>query len=644
MTFLFLPGFLALISIPILLWLHLRQQRLKRVIVPSLMLWSKIPIPRRTERRRWLPITLLLLLHMLIAALISLALTHPHTINWLLNRKQHVAIIIDTSLSMQASDTLHGTRLAYAKERVRQRINSLTADDYVILITAGTQAHVISAGSMEHRATLLHMLDTIQASDSGADIGGALTLAQTMLAVDVRNSLTNEQRIVLVSDYAQPETIPVLNQSVEWIRIGEDSENRAIVALAIRPRVGTGKPTYSLYARFANYGATQITTPFRLFGDDRLRDTHYLNLLPDGEVEYTWDLPDGISVVRAEIDGQDVLTQDDIASIGVDQQRIYKTLLVSTNPAPLERILRIIPTLSLVTIEPAAYASSPLAVKADLTVFDGTLAGIDKWPTGGVLVIHPPADDSPLVQVSTTKPVSTSLYVTEEGHNLLNELNLDSINFGAIAHLEQQPPWAKPWLMSHDNVPLIMRGKTGQSDITMWTFDIRPLANRLVFPLLVARTVQDMLPQPLPASVLPGTTLTLHASPHADKVEMVQPDGTLRVLSEQPGGGAFRLNALTQPGVYVWREYTGNDILYEGHMAVNTGTPSESNVRVHPASLNAALKSVTLPPTDASTAQTILSDDQHPLWTWILLVAVGLLMVEWIYYTGLIRKPVVRKQ
>lgn len=545
---------------------------------------------------------------------------------------------------MQASDTLHGTRLAYAKERVRQRINSLTADDHVILITAGTQAHVVSAGGMEHRATLLHMLDTIQAGDSGADIGGALTLAQTMLAVDARDSLTNEQRILLVSDYTQPETMPVLNQSVEWIRIGEDSENRAIVALSVRPRAGTGKPSYSLYARFANYGNTQITTPFRLFGDERLRDTHYLNLLPDGEVEYTWDLPDGITVIRAEIEGQDVLAQDDTASLGVVQQRLYKTLLVSDNPAPLERILRIIPSLSLVTIEPEAYASSPLALEADLTVFDGTLAGVDTWPTGGVLIIDPPADDSPLVQVSATKPVSTSLYITEDGHDVLNEFNLDSIDFGAIAHLVQQPPWAKPWLMSQDNVPLIMRGTTGQSDIAIWTFDVGPLSNRLVFPLLVARTVQDVLPQPLPASVLPGTTLTLHASPHADKVELVQPDGTLRVLSEQPGGGTFRLDALTLPGVYVWREYTGNDILYEGHVAVNTGTPNESDVRSRPASLNAALNSVTLPPTDASNAQTILSDDQHPLWTWLLLAAVGLLMVEWIYYTGLIRKPVVRKQ
>ncbi|NJN65736.1 MAG: VWA domain-containing protein, partial [Chloroflexaceae bacterium] len=77
---LFPLGLLALLALPIILWLHLRRQRQRRVIVPSLLLWQALQHQSLAQRRKWLPLTILLLLHLLVAALLGVALAHPQSV------------------------------------------------------------------------------------------------------------------------------------------------------------------------------------------------------------------------------------------------------------------------------------------------------------------------------------------------------------------------------------------------------------------------------------------------------------------------------------------------------------------------------------------------------------------------------------
>ena len=77
MTFLLPLGLLALLTLPVILLLHLLRERRRRVAVPSLLHWQNLPRKREGERIRRLPLTLLLLLHLLVAALIGLALGWP---------------------------------------------------------------------------------------------------------------------------------------------------------------------------------------------------------------------------------------------------------------------------------------------------------------------------------------------------------------------------------------------------------------------------------------------------------------------------------------------------------------------------------------------------------------------------------------
>src|SRR3954466_549167 len=136
MTFLVPLGLLALLTIPIILLLHLLRERRRRVAVPSLLHWQNLPRKHEGERIRRLPLTLLLLLHLLVAALIGLALGRPQLAGALGGTARQTAIVVDISTSMAASDGAT-TRFAAARERARAALSGLGSGDRATLIAAG---------------------------------------------------------------------------------------------------------------------------------------------------------------------------------------------------------------------------------------------------------------------------------------------------------------------------------------------------------------------------------------------------------------------------------------------------------------------------------------------------------------------------
>src|ERR1051325_7732265 len=116
MTFLLPIGLLALLTLPLIVVLHLLRERRRRVAVPSLLHWLNIPQRRAGERIRRLPLTLLLLMHLLIAGLLGLALGRPQMLGAPVHAARQTAIIVDTSTSMAARDGAT-TRFQEARSR-----------------------------------------------------------------------------------------------------------------------------------------------------------------------------------------------------------------------------------------------------------------------------------------------------------------------------------------------------------------------------------------------------------------------------------------------------------------------------------------------------------------------------------------------
>ena len=623
MTLLFPLGLLALLALPIIALLHLLRERRKRVVVPSLLLWQNVPRRPDGQRSSVLPVTLLLLLHLLAALALAVALAQPRWLGRLLGGNEQLVVVVDTTTSMGAR-LGSGTRLQAAQAQAASLIRSLGGGDTAALIALGPQARLVARGAAEDAPSLLASLEGLHAGGTGADVAGALTLAQAALQED------RPGRVVVLSDGALPESQQIpqpLAATLDWRPVGDRQDNLGIVTFAAQPRGSGAGAAVQAYARVANYGPSSTQTWVRLFGDDRQLDERFIDLAPDDESELTWSLPAGIATLRAELGSDDALAADNTASLSLAQVRPLSVLLVSEPPAtaagasrqaaePLRRALGAVPGLQVASVAPGDYATSPLAARADLTVFDGFLP--NKWPTGGVLVVSPPAGNE-LLPLGAPRAVQPDEPLTASGA-LLEGLSLSSLRFGQTRMLSP-PQWAQVALAAGEQ-PLILRGRSGASELAVWNFNLggSNLATRLTFPLLVARTVRDLTPQALPSALALGEALHLRPSPRAATVEIVAPNGAKVTIA---AADAASPKILDQAGFYgVSERAADGSLVYNGRVAANAGSPLESDLEPRPAPTVATVPAA--PPSDP-TAQ------GRELWPWLALVALAIVFAEWAY-------------
>jgi hypothetical protein len=202
---------------------------------------------------------------------------------------------------------------------------------------------------------------------------------------------------------------------------------------------------------------------------------------------------------------------------------------------------------------------------------------------------------------------------------LLEGLNLGGVNFGSVQPITP-PAWAETQL-AVDGTPLILRGRSGANEIAIWTFNLASgnLPTRLAFPLLVARTVHDLMPAPLSPGVQAGLPLTLRPDSRTTTIQLTDPGGASSVV---PAAPLLAIDTLTQPGFYQVEERSGTAQLFAGQVGVSAGAEIESNLRPR-----AALSFAGPTQSASGTSQRAVID----LWPWLALGALALLMLEWGY-------------
>ncbi len=604
MSFLLPLGLLALLALPIIVLLHFLRERRRRVPTPSLLLWANLPRRVEGERSRRLPLTLLLLLHLLIAALLGVALGGPQIAGALTPDARHTAIILDTSTSMAAVDG-GASRFEQARQRARAIVASASPGDRITLIAAGPRAQIVASGDDPFLITAA--LGRLQPGGVGMALDEALTLAEA--ALDPQFS----RRIVVLTDGAlPPQPARDVLVPLEWQTIGSNIPNRAIIAFASRPWGGR----LQVYVRVANYEAAPFNGTLRVFSDAQVVAEERVAITPNGETEVSWTLTGRHGALRAVIDGNDALPQDDSAYLSVSQGRPILALLVSDEPATLRRALEAIPGVTVAVTTPSAYATAPERAAADLTIFDGSLP--ETWPPGAILAIAPPPGSSLLSVAPDVREIETGKPLQQRGRTL-EELEFGGVVFGAVRQVET-PQWAEVQLAS-GNLPLILRGRVDNHEIAVWTFNLASsnLTTRLAFPLLVARTVRDLAPPPLPQAVRAGESLIIRPDPRTTTLRLRGPNDQAITI---PAASVVTLDTLVEPGLYQVEEQRNNAIVVAGVVGVNAGAAIESNLRPQSAP---PLRAPGNDPGSASNQQML------DLWPWLALAALLVLALEWAY-------------
>ncbi len=348
---------LSAIPVGIILLYFLKLRR-EPVQVPSTYLWSRtiedLHVNSLLQRLRR---NILLLLQLLAVAFAAIALMRPG-IRGEDKDQRRIVFLLDTSASMQATDVEDDkSRFEQAKRMIRERIDSISANESLMLVTFSDRAEVLQSFTTD-RSRLRDALNRASVTNHPTDILGALKAADG-LANPRRSSEVGDVNDVQVAD-ALPADLLIYSdggfQSVtefdlgnlipQYIAVGEKTvTNLAITAFSAERNVENPSEVQA-FATIVNLGtvdATAVATLTRESSEEDLEGAERVSLEPGEQVgiEFSLDSEDAVSLkLKLTNEGSDDLYDDDlaidnVAFAGLTPMRTVSVLVITDGNTPL---------------------------------------------------------------------------------------------------------------------------------------------------------------------------------------------------------------------------------------------------------------------------------------------------------------------
>lgn len=645
--------------------LYLLRMRRRQVIVPFAALWEQVT--RESETRRlWRKLRRLIswLVQLILLALICLALGDPRPQAWL-REPRTTAIVIDTSASMAARGDDEGrTRLEVALERARGEIETLGPADRILIITAGSEVEVPAPIGGESGPLLRALDEQVAAGPGEADLTRALLLA--------RNALEgrSDPRILILTDGALDEAgLAAVDRCVvrsdeeqvgeagcAVMLVGQDLlepvGNVAITAFAAR-RYPLDRDKVEVLVEIQNLGSEPTSFELLVSADELPVGTKLIELAAG---ERRREVLPKLEAARETLVAQLAANPEDPGSSA------------ALGPAIDDRAWAVVPPLdpmeiALVTDGTNLFTEAALLILDDyvrlttLTPEEGTAdheaivdADVVFYDVGGNplpkplpstnLVVFDPwrFEDSPF-PIRKLRPLrSPRLSEQAKDHELLTGVVFKDVNMLGGTSFDLDP--GDLALVSHLGEPIVAL-REGDTALLAIGFDPRgsDLPLRTAYPLLIANAVDyfGRREAGFVAAVPIGASRELALADlgiHGDDVTLLQvtpPDAnpddetTPEPQRVRAQDGRFRLRAL-DPGVYRIEVMDGEAAGTLVEIAVNQANTAASNLdsRLDPEALGD--QDVATAPPDAAPLT------ESPLWTLILLAAIGLIGLEWATY------------
>jgi hypothetical protein len=196
--------------------------------------------------------------------------------------------------------------------------------------------------------------------------------------------------------------------------------------------------------------------------------------------------------------------------------------------------------------------------------------------------------------------------------------------------------WAES-LISVDGGALLLAGETGARQVAILTFDLRDsdLPLQIQWPILMSSLMNWYSPQNLinaPNGLRVGDSLAITPQADSDAARVTLPDGASRTLTYAGSPLAFADTAL--PGLYMVEGLMNGAATQTATFAVNLFDPNESSIAPQ----------ATLTLGDTVVPQAVEAEiGQREYWTYLALLGLIVLLIEWYAYHRRLRAPTLFK-
>lgn len=605
MTFYAPWAFLGLITIPIIIILYLLKQRHKDYTVSSLFLWEEV-LKDLEANAPWqkLKKNLLMILQIITVLLLVFALAKPF-LNAVGNDVPHVMVVIDTSLSMKATD-VGESRFEEAKSRANKLISNLKPGTAVTLISMGKDTNIEENLSTD-KARLIDKLSKLKASNSASNTEDAASLISSIIKQNP------ETRVVVFGDSA----LDIPGVDIEFSKISNNGDNFAITMMS---HAKTEKGI-TVLSRISNYSTKDATVPVSLYVDKNVFDAKNV-LIKKGETAnvYWNEISPDVSLIETRIDIEDSLAMDNKAWNAVNNTKENKVLLISESNVFIEKVAGLYNGIELYK---TGYESIDEWKGYDLYIFDGFLP--KKIPDDGNIMVFNP-DENGIFEIidSVEYPV-----IKEMDDTIFRYVKGFEFSIGKTKTFKV-PTWGREVLEVNGGCAAFS-GIYDNRRFIVFGFDIHntDLPLTPAFPIIMANSFDWLLPQSVnnAQNVYSGEGIEFNIGLNTNEAFVEMPSG--EKIQIAPPFPVKLFDKTDEPGLYTLIQKTaeGEQKFY---FTVNVPSESESNLIQSADFSNDGTE--TKAPTQEGQKPVNTGMNLQPILLW--LVAIVLLIEWWVYTNG----------
>ena len=634
-----LAGLVA-VAIPIVAHL-LRRQKLPKQTLPTIAFLHRIQATR-AARLRVVDMLLLMIRALLVLALVLVAAAPYRVAQSSLFDQQHaLAIVLDDSLSMAA---------IHEGETLIERAADL-ATDQVRQLPEGSEVSVVLSGKpprvwVRRRTELAIAQSVLDEIDPRSTRGDALCDAVRTAVELLLESELPDRRLLVLSDFTPGTRADECEWPTRGIGVGFETvstpnpDNRRIASVEV-----VGEPDSADGLRLEVEVAGNATRgPQKIRLRQKGQETHESSVTPvkgGGEAELILPAGSADAVVELRLDPDDVLPADNVRGVLLGSDTVH-VLLVDGDPHPdprkretafLSHALGVAPrigrsfaveTLDAQDLSESAIIRSDVLVLANATLDEKWLPLIQRFVSGGGSLwitagdrINPRAYGSVLRELLPGRYTATRM---EERPVSLASENLPELG---QARVQGRTPIAEASLDAvvtarfSDGAPALLEHRYRSGRVAMFATTIDDAWTDLPYQPVFVPFVLDTLSRlagRTDHSVEPYAAVSLPGSTSSQRIQVVTPSGRTVDLAE-----ADRVSFRDTGEIGAYRV-----LINGGHGArfafVVDAPPAESDLSTQgPPGQESSLEAV---------ASGVSQGVEQPLAPWLILFAIGLLLVE----------------